>query len=178
MAEDLEQVGVHVMMDLLTGDASTVFETALPEWIQSSDVALLAGTRSYALHAADPTTVTHFEAKVLEEKREKGGVIGLILHGAFNNAFPPGYSGLMNANLRTSTKYLQEFLDILFKLVGLPLDDPYVVEYKTKADLLSNHPPPIQPQTKHSNPWAEFTCRIACQVPCCTSSCADSQVLS
>jgi hypothetical protein len=31
MAEDLEQVGVHVMMDLLTGDASTVFETALPE---------------------------------------------------------------------------------------------------------------------------------------------------
>jgi hypothetical protein len=151
MARDLEQSGVRVMLDLTLEDPShTCFESAATVTrIQSCNFALLVGTRSYMDRASDPSTVTHAELSALTKKNTSrpGSVIAMLLDGDFGSAIPVDYRGTMCAVVNKPEKYLEEFPQVVAKVLGFPLDDKDARNYKADVEnLLKNKEKPGSPQ--------------------------------
>ncbi len=141
MAEDLENVGIPVKVDLKSGNSETNFATAILDWHKESDFVLLLGSPSYSSRAKDKSTLLFKESQLLTEKRVKQGdsVLPLLMAGNYVNAFPPGYKDTTGAKICTAEQYFQNFPDIVSVFLSIHQDKDTIArisEFKKEIELI------------------------------------------
>jgi hypothetical protein len=115
-----QHIKIENFSSLLSSSHKTLFAELL-EWLRTSETVLLLGSPSYKKRAADISTHTYKESRVLTEKyrANHNSVIPLLMAGTFVNGFPPGYTGTMGASLCSPEEYYQNFPEIAATLLQI-----------------------------------------------------------
>eukprot|EP00026_Physarum_polycephalum_P000242 Phypoly_transcript_00242.p1 GENE.Phypoly_transcript_00242~~Phypoly_transcript_00242.p1 ORF type:complete len:1865 (+),score=284.20 Phypoly_transcript_00242:114-5708(+) len=126
LADDLKSTGITPFLDLThheslvpqndIADPLTHTETTILSWMRESEAILLIGSPSYKKRAADASTLTYKECKLLSKKST---VIPLLMAGDFPDAFPPGYTGTLGASIVTLGQYFQSFPEVVATLLRI-----------------------------------------------------------
>lgn len=124
MADDLHHCGIHTLIDITSGDHSTLFSSFLPLSILKSDFVILVGSTSLPSRASDPQTVTHLEAIAIGKKKEmnSNSIIPVLFEGRFGTSFPPGYQDTIGGRFTKACEYLKEFPGVAASILGVNHD--------------------------------------------------------